>query len=228
MSHGGFYIPRLLKYLPQDLDGKKILDAGSGRGEVGYYIQAFVDRPACDLHGHPTIIGVDIHKPSVDFIREYLHPQIYEEIYYLDLTGEKTPGPEKFFKGRHFDIALLLEVPEHIEKNKMLKVLGEIEELADYILIATPLGDELNQDFGDKIPEFNHVSVWFPEDFKQRGYTVSVEEVTPRVGSRFVNLIIKMYRLLLGLKPPQMKIIAIRNKNKVKISKGLKFGGLCG
>jgi SAM-dependent methyltransferase len=226
LSHGGFYIPRLFKYLPKNLDGLLVLDAGSGIGEVAYYVQAFTGRPACDISGHPRIIGVDINAESVQFTQNWL-PKIYEDIQRLDLADV-----EKWAKmsGLHFDMAWLLEVPEHIPKEKMLSILDQVERIADYILIATPYGDELNQDYGDVIPEFNHVSVWMSEDFTQRGYKVAVEDVTayPR-GIQALRWVYAVYRRLRGKKlVTQRKIIAVRNPKGLEVSGGLNFAGLRG
>lgn len=117
MSHGGFYIPRLFKYLPKDLEGKTVLDAGSGLGEVAYYVHAFTGRPAVDFHGHPRIIGLDINADSVQFTRQWL-PRVYEDVQRLDLMDVEKWTHDN---GLHFDMAWLLEVPEHIPKEKMLK-----------------------------------------------------------------------------------------------------------
>jgi SAM-dependent methyltransferase len=224
LSHGGFYIPRLFKWLPRNLEGLTILDAGQGRGEVAYYIRAFSDRPASDFHGQPYIVGVDLHAPHIEFAKKYLN-KIYDETYVLNLLNV-----EEFFKGKHFDMAMLLEVPEHIPKDLALKVLDQVELVADYILIATPYGDELNQDYGDKFPEFNHVSIWMPEDFEKRGYKVWVEDVTPYPrGIQGLRWVYKLYRRLRGRKMTwQRKIIAVRNPKNVEVSGGLNFAGLRG
>jgi len=224
MSHGGFYIPRLFKWLPRNLEGLTILDAGQGRGEVAYYIRAFSDRPASDFHGQPYIVGVDLHKPHIEFAKKYLD-KIYDETYVLNLADV-----EEFFKGRHFDMAMLLEVPEHIPKDLALKILDQVERVADYILIATPYGDELNRDYGDVFPEFNHVSVWMPEDFEKRGYRVWVEEVTPYPRSiRLFRWILRIYAQMRGrTSVVQKKIIATRNPKGIVIGEGLNFAGLRG
>ncbi len=222
MSHGGFYIPRLFRYMPRDLGGLTILDAGSGRGEVAYYIHAFTDGLATDLRGHPKITGVDIYRPSVDFTRTWL-PKIYDSVECLDIVDV-----ERWAAGRRWDMAMLLEVPEHVPKDKMLAILDQVERVADYILIATPYGDELNQDYGDVVPEFNHVSVWYPRDFEERGYSVEVEEVVPNpIGDRLIWRIYMAMRRVLG-KPVrvQRKIIAVRNPKNLPVSKGISWGGL--
>lgn len=223
MSHGGFYIPRLFKYLPRDLEGKTILDAGSGLGEVAYYIHAFTGRQSCDFSGTPLITGVDINKQSVEWTWKYLTPRIYFEVVQLDLIGL-----EKRFPNRHWDIGLMLEVPEHIPKEKALKVLDQLERMCDYIIVATPLGDELNQDYGDVIPEFNHVSMWTVEDFTKRGYKVWVEEVSPIPRSvQLFRWILYTYAHLRGRKSVvQQKIIAVRNLKNIPMSEGINFAGL--
>jgi SAM-dependent methyltransferase len=201
MSHGGFSIPRLFKYLPKQLEGKTILDAGCGLGEVGYYIKAFTGRPISGFHGQPHIVGVDIHQPHIDFVKKYL-PQIYAEAYHLDLVETRI-----FFKGRRFDVAMLNEVVEHIEKKKARRILREVEAISDYVLVSTPCGDELNQCFPN-IPEFNHVSVWQPEDFTDLGYKVVVED-TLEFGESPIAGAYKLGRRLFGT-PIQRKIVAVK------------------
>lgn len=226
MSHGGYYIPRLFRFIPRNLEGLTILDCGSGLGEVAYYIHAFTGRPACDFNGRPIITGIDINQQSVDWTRRFLTPRIYEDVHHLDLLDL-----EKWASGRRWDMALLLEVPEHIPKDKMLRILDQVERVCDYILIATPYGDELNRDYGDVIPEFNHVSVWMPSDFERRGYQVWVEEVTP-MPMQIHPLLLRinaLYRRLRGRKSiVQRKIIAVRNPKGLEVSGGIDFAGLRG
>lgn len=225
LSHGGYYIPRLFRFIPKNLDGLTILDCGSGIGEVAYYIHAFTGRPACDFSGRPRITGLDINADSVAWTKEFLTPRIYDDVLRLDLLEV-----EKWAAGRRWDMALLLEVPEHIPKDKMLMILDQVERVCDYILIATPYGDELNQDYGDKIPEFNHVSVWMPEDFTRRGYGVWVEDVTPYPRAiKALRWVYGLYRWLRGRKLTwQRKIIAVRNPRGIAVSGGLNFAGLRG
>lgn len=225
MSHGGFYIPRLFKYLPRNLENLTILDCGSGIGEVAYYIHAFSGRPACDFSGHPKITGLDINADSVAWTKEFLTPHIYEDVVRMDLIDV-----EDWAHGRRWDMAMLLEVPEHIPKEKMLLVLEQVERVCDYILIATPYGNELNRDYGDKIPEFNHVSMWMPGDFEKRGYQVWVEDVTlyPR-SVRFFRGVMRVYAWMRGRGGAiQKKIIAVRNPKNIPVSEGLNFAGLRG
>jgi hypothetical protein len=103
-----------------------------------------------------------------------------------------------------------------------------VERVCDYVLVATPYGDELNRDFGDAIPEFNHVSVWMPEDFTSRGYSVVVEPVTLQVKTlRLYQWLIHLYARLKGKHTPyQKKIIAVRNSKNITVSRGLNFAGL--
>jgi SAM-dependent methyltransferase len=205
MSHGGFSISRLFKYLPRSLEGVTILDAGQGRGEVGFYIRAFTGRQLSGFHGQPHIVGVDIHQPHVDFVKNYL-PKIYDEVYQLDLAN--LGG---FFGGRRFNISMLNEVVEHVDKCKALGVLDQVEAISDYVLVSTPYGDELNQCYPDT-PEFNHVSTWFPEDFAVRGYTVAVED-TLEFGASPIAEAYKLARRVFGT-PIQRKIIAIKGSLK--------------
>lgn len=206
MSHGAYQITRLLKYLPPNLEGLNILDAGCGLGEVGYYIRAFSGRFNIPIKGQPTLCGVDINKDSVDFIKQYL-PNIYNEVYQMDLMYL-----QRSFKGRHFNVAMLNEVMEHIPKEKALRILSLVEDYADIILISTPYGDELNNCYPNT-PEFNHVSTWYPMDFITHGYRVTVED-TIEFGNSLIAKLYKLARQLIGT-PIQRKIIAVKKQSPI-------------
>jgi SAM-dependent methyltransferase len=214
MSHGMGYIPALFKYLPRDLEGLTILDAGCALGEVGYYIKAFSDHPGCDLHGQPYLIGVDVYEPSV---RKVQSLGVYDEVKHLDLR-ELLPE----YMGRRIDVIMLNSVVEHIPKPDALQILGDAEKLSKYVLVSTPLGDYTHEN-RDEIPEFNHVSSWEPRDFTRRGYLVTVKEVLD-LGKSPIAKGYRIARNLFGTRV-RRKIYAVRNNSGLVQSRGFNATG---
>lgn len=204
MSHGRFQVPRLFPYLPENLHEKFILDAGCGLGEVGFYIRAFSGRFNQPIKGQPYIVGVDINRNSIDFVKKYMWGSIYNEVHQLDLINLK-----EYFMARRFDVAMLNEVVEHIPKDKANLILDQVEAISDWVLVSTPLGDELNECYPNT-PEFNHVSIWTREDFEKRGYLVSTHE-TIEFGASPIARLYKFARDTFGT-PIQRKIVAVRRR----------------
>lgn len=214
MSHGMGYIPALFKYLPRDLEGLTILDAGCALGEVGFYLKAFSDHPGVDLHGRPYLIGVDVYEPSVNKVRSL---GVYDEVHVLDLNEIW----EKFI-GRCVDVIMLNSVLEHIPKPDALKVLRDAEAISNYMMVSTPLGDYTHES-RDEIPFFNHVSRWGVGDFATRGYEVEVREVVD-LGDSPIAWGYRLARDLFGTRI-RRKIYAVRNVSGLTRSRGFKEAG---
>jgi SAM-dependent methyltransferase len=198
MVRAAFYPPRLFKYLPDDLEGKTILDAGCWYGELVYYIRSKINDPIWNIRGNPYIVGVDIDPDAIRFVKRC---HLYDETYVMNLLEIQNRIKKRF------DIAILNNVLEHNLKENALKILGLIEGMADYILVATPLGDQ--RFIADEAVFYkNHLSMWSLDDFTTRGYRVAVEDVTfyPKgFGDAY-----KLYRRLLG-RPAHQQIIAVRS-----------------
>jgi SAM-dependent methyltransferase len=193
-----FYPPRLFKYLPSDLEGKRILDAGCGYGELCFYIRSKSNDPIWGVTGNPYIIGVDIDLDAIKFLSRI---RLYDEAYAGNLLKTR-----EILRDVCFDIAILNNVLEHNPKPEALKILELIEGMAEYILVAVPLGDQ--RFIADEAIFYkNHLSAWDVSDFSSRGYEVAVEDVAfyPDGFGRAY----KFYRRLLG-HPAHQQIIAVR------------------
>lgn len=74
--------------------------------------------------------------------------------------------------GTQFDVIVLSHVIEHLERDEGMKVLGLLEVRAARLLyVETPHGF-LEQLAGEECRWQRHLSGWFPNDFRARGYTV--------------------------------------------------------
>lgn len=74
----------------------------------------------------------------------------------------------------NFDCLLFWHGPEHIDKEKFLKKLPEIEKKINKLIIfGMPLGYEPQDEVYGNVNEI-HVSEWQPEDWKKLGYEVVI------------------------------------------------------
>ncbi len=140
------------------------LDVGCGMGLMGAIVK--ICRPA------QKIIGIEYWEPYLQFCEGL---GVYTRLIKHDLR--RLPLPLK--EDEKFDVALVVEVLEHLPKKNGLDLLKELEKLATVIVVSTPRifyhqarynGNELQ----------DHVSLWRISDFKHLGYIVR--------GGSFLNI----------------------------------------
>lgn len=163
MSHGSFPILKILKYLPEDLTGKVIVDAGCGAGEGGFYLRQYVNRPwSSKVANKPfLLIGIDKVKDNIERL-EGLH--IYDSLISADLkTFDFTRLPK-------IDISLMLETAEHIDKMDATKILMNLTRFSDFVLVSMPHKEKIQPSQDEKIPEYVHRSRWTRRDLEKLGF----------------------------------------------------------
>jgi SAM-dependent methyltransferase len=147
------FLDVVLGFIPTNV--KSVLDVGCGRGIVGAIVKIY--------RSPIRIVGLDIFDPYLDFCRSL---NIYSEIMKYDLRN--TPLP---FNDNEFDVAVALEVIEHLPKSYGYKLLSELERVGRRVIISTPKYFQ-RQPCYDGNPFQQHVSRWYSRDFRQLGYTV--------------------------------------------------------
>lgn len=143
----------VLYHIPKNV--KSVVDVGCGRGIVGAIVRIYRDPQ--------RVVGVDIFKPYLGFCKKM---GIYTELLQWDLRNVPLP-----FSDNEFDLAVALEVLEHMPKAKGLSLLKEPERIANRIIVSTPTVF-FRQPLYDKNPFQKHVSIWHYYEFKQKGYMV--------------------------------------------------------
>ncbi|OIO35813.1 MAG: hypothetical protein AUJ74_04935 [Candidatus Omnitrophica bacterium CG1_02_44_16] len=88
---------------------KSVLDIGSGRGFMLYYLKKF--------YGYNTAVGIQPSKPALDFSRNKLGLEVYDHDF-LDLD----------FDGRKFDVISMWHVLEHVAEPERY-----IEKISQYL-----------------------------------------------------------------------------------------------
>ncbi|MBN2240812.1 MAG: class I SAM-dependent methyltransferase [Dehalococcoidales bacterium] len=149
----GKLFPTGIDILKKELAGANtIVDLGCG---FNSYLQ-YVD------HGYK--VGVDVFSESA---KESSIKRIHDEYVYADIL--------EYMPDTRYDVAVLINVVEHIAKSDALRLLARVERYADKILIFTPRGYTFNYHYnwGIDANEYQaHISGWRANDFRQLGYKV--------------------------------------------------------
>lgn len=123
----------------------RILDVGPGRGKYGYLIREFVDPDA-------RVDAVEAWEP---YITDFGLEHIYETV----LAGDVLELP--FTVLGSYDVVLMADVIEHIEKAPALELLDRIP---GYVVISTPR--EFFENPAHLPHTEKHVSHWRLEELK--------------------------------------------------------------
>lgn len=126
----------------------KALDVGCGYGKHGVLLREY-------LYPTPIVDGVEAWEP---YVKQNKLEGIYDTLYVsdvLDLDNETLD---------EYDLVVMGDVIEHIEKDKALDLLDRIK---GWIVIATPF-NYFHTDEGLP-PTEAHVSHWSLKDFKDTG-----------------------------------------------------------
>lgn len=117
-------VPKIIE-LVQMVNPKSVLDIGSGYGKYGHLIREYCD----DFNREMRIDAVEVFP-------QYLGKTMtkpYDRIFVEDFREFDT-------RERHYDLVLMIDVIEHFSKFDALAVLDRAFEMADYVLVSTPLG----------------------------------------------------------------------------------------
>ncbi len=145
----------------EDDEIESILDAACGLSLKSKYIPAKIR------------VGIDIYP-------EYFK-HIEADVPYVVMKGDIRKLRE-YFEPKSFDLVLVLDVVEHLEKEQSLDMLRQAEEVARKgVVIETPRGYlPTNMDiWGHGGDEWQtHRSGWEPEEFEKLGYKTVVRDYT--------------------------------------------------
>ena len=164
-------IPRIVEMLVRERP-RSVLDVGAGYGKYGVLVREYCDPRRVD--------AVDANPPR--------YP-VYDHVYQGDVRElDRLLPPE----AAAYDLALFIDVIEHLEKPEAWRVLEGLMRRAQRVLIATPLGFRAQEIPG--MPYETHRSGWYPWDFSQR-CLVHDWQVFPGHYSRWLHLP-KLWQLL--------------------------------
>jgi ubiquinone/menaquinone biosynthesis C-methylase UbiE len=144
----------VMRLIPKDRKFS-VIDVGCGKGIWGYLLRALRENVV-------YLCGVDITPSYLQFIKER---NVYDDLILCDSVF--LP-----FRDGSFDLVLLSEVLEHLEKKQAYVMLKQLESIArQLILITVPQGLVKQEAIGGISAE-KHRSAWYANDFKKLGYKV--------------------------------------------------------
>lgn len=143
------------------LDPVSIIDVGCGYGKYGVLAREYCDRLK-------WIDAVDVRPPRY---------KVYDRFSETDIRTA-------CFCTESYDLALLLDVIEHLEYDEGLRLLATLTRGARRVLVTTPLGFRRQEVEG--MPHETHRSGWWPWSFK--GFTVHRWAVFPGHHTRHLRL----------------------------------------
>lgn len=141
-----------------------LLDVGAGYGKYGCLAREYADPRRVD--------AVDVHAPKFP---------CYDHIYVGDIRALGSLLPPD---APRYDLALVVDVIEHLEKAEGRSLLDDLVVRARRVLVTTPLGFRRQEVLGH--PYETHRSGWYPWDFWGR-YVVHRLRVFPGHFSRRIK-----------------------------------------
>lgn len=171
-------IPYVLQVIAEERP-VSVLDVGAGYGKFGCLAREYAAPTRVD--------AVDATPPRFP---------VYDHVYLGDLSELDRVLPAD---APRYDLALFVDVIEHLEKHEGHRVLADLTRRARRVLVATPLGFRRQEIPG--MPYETHRSGWWPWDFF-RGYAVHQWRIFPGHQTRRLGLP-RLWQLLalVGAKP---------------------------
>ncbi len=167
-------IPRIVDVIVRD-QPRRVLDVGAGYGKYGVLAREYANPERLD--------AVDARPPRY---------AVYDHVYSGDLLQLATLLPAD---ANGYDLALFIDVIEHLAKPDAWRVLGELTRRARRVLVTTPLGFRPQEIAG--MPYETHRSGWYPWEFSRR-CQVHRWQIFPGHFSRHLRLP-KLWQLLVLL-----------------------------
>lgn len=143
----------------------RVLDVGAGYGKYGVLAREYGQATRVD--------ALDVNAPRFP---------VYDHVYLGDLRQLDRVLAED---ARDYDLALFIDVIEHLDKADAYRVLDQLTRRAKRVLITTPLGFRPQEVAG--LPFETHRSGWYPWDFSGR-VRVDAWRIFPGHFSRWLRL----------------------------------------
>jgi hypothetical protein len=155
----------IIVHLLSKLQPRSVLDIGKGFGKYGFLLHEYwgID---CAIRPNPNLSLRDQSRVAVDAVEsnsDYLWPhlnQFYRQVYTgrIEVLYESLP---------RYDIVLMADVIEHLQKKDALSVLRHFVESGSTMIISSPR-IFFEQDLFES-PDEHHISHWTVDDFHPIG-----------------------------------------------------------
>jgi len=156
-------IPKIVDVIAS-LKPRRVLDVGAGYGKYGLLAREYGEAERVD--------AVDANAPRFP---------VYDHVYLGDIRRLDAVLPEG---ETPYDLALFIDVIEHLEKDEGWRVLDDLTRRAKLVLVTTPFGFRPQEIPG--MPYETHRSGWYPWEFGRR-FRVRRWQVFPGHYTRFIR-----------------------------------------
>lgn len=149
------------------LKPKSVLDIGFGFGKYGLLCREYLELWGT-ADNPPDYFKRKVRMDGLEIYQKYEMPHhkcIYDNLYYGD-AYEMLDKLEI-----NYDLALLIDVFEHFEKQRALDLLNKLNGKARYVLIATPSEKDSQGPVYGNVHE-KHLSFWTKDEFEKMGAKV--------------------------------------------------------
>lgn len=155
-----------------------VLDVGTGSGKFGALCREYLDQwLGGSLQRRARIDGIEAHAPYVTA----LHRAVYDEV----VIGDAAEVVRRL--GRRYDLALLIDVFEHLEPARGRRLLADLAPNAASVLVSVPVSFwPQGADFGNEFERHRaHYSprllreLGFRQVWRVHGSYLALRSVTP-------------------------------------------------
>lgn len=165
-------IPTVLNIITQ-VKPKRVLDIGKGFGKYGFLTHEYLGisntekiNPNRSLKDQSAVI-IDTVEVDDDLILPHLE-HLYDKVIKDDIFNTyKTLG--------NYDLVLMIDVIEHLDKDKAKELVDYFFHQGSALIIATPI-DFFEQHLYESVYE-EHISHWGLADFKSYGSSLSYQKL---------------------------------------------------
>jgi ubiquinone/menaquinone biosynthesis C-methylase UbiE len=145
-------IPILINLIKK-LRPKTIMDIGFGYGKYGFLIREYLrEKDGANWQPVKKIDGIEAFSNYVSTIQK----EIYDNIFIGDATNMEI---------KDYDLYLMIECIEHMNKEKALNLLDRITKKGKVIVTTPKKYTKQGEMHGNKYEK--HISHWTKEDFKK-------------------------------------------------------------
>lgn len=144
-----------------DVKPMSVLDIGIGYGKWGLLVREYSD---CWQRQRYTPDLWDTRLVGIEIYDKYRNPAwgVYNEV----VIGDALTVLQTFFD-KKFDLVIMIDVLEHIEKDRAVAVLKHMRRVGKNVVVSyantpqTGVGDNQHED---------HISTWTKEEFERLGF----------------------------------------------------------
>lgn len=151
-------LPEILQAIP--LTDISVLDVGIGKGTFGYLLRHY--------YNATRIVGLEIFEPYIEVCRKH---GSYDELLHYDVSVLPLP-----FKTGEFDLVIASEIVEHLPKETGLKLIAELQRVANMVIVATPAFFSNCHIENNGVIDGNasqiHESIYRAKEFEKLGFNV--------------------------------------------------------